>query len=147
MPVPRTSISMRSRSSDLAVEIIGDVADGFLFPNDKGDGPLPAHAVAKSITKAQGRFGLPHWTAHDLRRTALTKLGELGIAPIVRAHVVNHRSATKSGVTLGVYDYYDYAKEKREALNVWAARLDAIVWGDDKVLPMRGITAWIKIGQ
>ena len=101
------------RLSDLALEIIGNLGDAFLFPNDGGGRSLRAHAVAKTITMAQGRFGLPHWTAHDLRRTALTKMGELGIAPIVRAHVVNHRSATRAGVTLGVYDHYDYAKEKR----------------------------------
>lgn len=126
--------------SDLSVAIIGDAAEGFLFPNDKGDGPLSAHAVAKTITKAQERFRLTHWTAHDLRRTALTKMGELGIAPIIRAHVVNHRSATRAGVTLGVYDHYNYAKEKREALDVWAARLDAIVRGGAEVLPMPGVS-------
>jgi hypothetical protein len=80
---------------------------------------------------------MPHWTAHDLRRTVVTRMGELGIAPIVRAHVVNHRTATRAGITLGVYDHYDYFKEKREALNLWAAHLDAIVHGGAKVLPIR----------
>jgi integrase len=124
--------------SDLAVELIGDPDGEFLFPNDEGDGPLPAHAVAKTITKAQERFGLAHWTAHDLRRTVVSKMAELGIAPIVRAHIINHRSVTRAGVTLGVYDHYNYAKEKREALALWADRLVGIVAAEPViVIPMR----------
>ena len=124
--------------SDLAIEIIGEVADGFLFPNHQGDGPLPGHAVAKTITRAQERFGLEHWTAHDLRRTAVSNMAALGVQPIVLGHVINHRSVTKAGVTLSVYQHYDYAKEKDEALALWADRLDAIVRDDGKVLTFRG---------
>jgi integrase len=40
------------------------------------------------------------WTAHDLRRTALTGMAELGVAPIVLGHVANHRTTTKAGMTL-----------------------------------------------
>ena len=139
--------------SDLAVSIIeealADADEGaeFVFPNAEGDGPLPPSAVAKTITRAQkpdaegpqGRFGMDHWTAHDLRRSAITCMAQLGIAPIVLGHVINHRSVTKAGVTLSVYTHYDHAKEKKHALDIWAERLAAIV-GDDQaaaVLPMR----------
>lgn len=125
--------------SDFALEVIGPEDGGeFLFPNQEGDGPLPAHAVAKTITKAQARFGLPHWTAHDLRRTAVTKMAELGIAPIILGHVINHRSITKAGVTLTHYVRYDYAKEKRAALDLWADRLAGIVGhASGKLVPLR----------
>jgi integrase len=69
------------------------------------------------------------WTAHDLRRTALTKMAELGVAPIVLGHVANHRTTTKAGVTLGVYVQHQYEKEKRDALELWANRLQAIISG------------------
>ena len=46
---------------------------------------------------------MAHWTAHDLRRTAVTRMAKLGVSPIVLGHVINHRSVTKAGVTLGVY--------------------------------------------
>ena len=127
--------------SDLAMSIIEEaLADagegaGYVFPNAEGDGPLPPSAVAKTITRAQkpdaerpqGRFGMDHWTAHDLRRSAITSMAHLGIAPIVLGHVINHRSVTKAGVTLSVYAHYDHAKEKKQALNIWAERLTAIV--------------------
>jgi integrase len=67
------------------------------------------------------------WTAHDLRRSALTGMAKLGISPIVIANVANHRSVSKAGVTLGVYIQHDYSDEKRDALSQWASRLQSIV--------------------
>jgi len=97
------------------------------------------------ITKANGK-PIPHWTPHDLRRTFATyagggldehqlkKLpvhereaaGGLGIAPHVVEAVLNHVSGTKGGVA-GVYNRSTYAAEKRQALDLWADRLLAIV--------------------
>lgn len=124
--------------SDLAVELIKEAlaaaGDGtFVFPCGKG--ALAPSAVARTILRANetsderpfGRFGIAPWSAHDLRRTALTGLGRLGVSPLIRGHVANHRTTTKAGVTLGVYDTHDYATEKRQALDLWAARLREIV--------------------
>ena len=127
--------------SDLAITIIeeaiaeaGEDAD-FVFP--QGDGSLPPLAVAKTIWRTQ--LGLAHWTAHDLRRSAVTGMARLGVQPIVLGHVVNHRSITKAGVTLSVYSHYDYDGEKRAALDLWAERLQAIVQGGAaEVVPIRG---------
>jgi hypothetical protein len=83
--------------------------------------------VATSLLRAQGRFGLAYWTAHDLRRTAVSGMAKLGVPPIVLGHIINHRSVTKAGVTLAVYAQYDHDKEKRDALNRWAERVAAIV--------------------
>jgi integrase len=138
--------------SDLAVITIKEAIEAagkgakFLFPNDEGDGPLDVNAIAKTIKRAnepseelpKGRFGIEHWTAHDLRRTAVTGMAKLGVAPIVLGHVINHRSVTKAGVTLSVYSQYTYDKEKREALDLWADTLGAIIAGGAEIVPMRG---------
>jgi integrase len=127
--------------SDVAVEIIREALDDAgnaepVFPN--GDRSLPPVAVAKAIIKANGRFGIPQWTAHDLRRSALTGMARLGVAPIVLGHVANHRSATHASITMAVYAQYDYAKEKRAALDLWAERLAAIVGGNvATITPMK----------
>jgi hypothetical protein len=57
----------------------------------------------------------------------------------VIAHVANHRSLTKSGVTFAHYVQHSYEGEKRNALDLWSERLAAII-GDRaaKVLPLRG---------
>jgi integrase len=99
---------------------------------------VPGHAVAKTIRLAQVRFGIGQWTAHDLRRTVATRMAELGILPIVISNVLNHRSVSKASITFAAYAHYSYDKEKREALELWANRLDAIVSGGPaQVLPMR----------
>jgi integrase len=118
--------------SDAALEIIEQAKSASgerLFPG------LNSNVVGKIVAKHQA--GLPWWTAHDLRRTLVTHLAELGVAPITLAHIVNHRSATRAGITLNVYNTYDYAREKRQALDLWAERLEGIVSGAAKVINMR----------
>ena len=78
------------------------------------------------------------WRAHDLRRTVLTGLAQLGVQPIVIAAVANHLSVTKANVTFVSYVRHDYAEEKAEALRLWAERLLAIIEGGGaKIVPMR----------
>jgi integrase len=124
--------------SPLAIELIGNVDGEQVFPNAEGEGTLPGAAVARTISRAQERFGIAQWSAHDLRRTALTGMAKLGVAPIVLGHIANHRTTTKAGMTLSVYIHHAYEKEKREALELWADRLQGIVAGGGEVVPMRG---------
>ena len=69
------------------------------------------------------------FTTHDIRRSVLTKLAELSVAPIVLGHIANHRTTTKAGITLGVYVQHAYEREKRDALDLWANHLQAIIAG------------------
>jgi integrase len=112
--------------SPLAIELIGKGDGERVFPNDTCD---PSLSVSRIIYRAQDRFGIPHWTVHDLRRTVLTGMAKLGVAPIVLGHIANHRTTTKAGMTLSVYVHHAYEKEKREALELWADRLQGIVSG------------------
>src|SRR5262249_41739527 len=86
-----------------------------------------------NVIRLQLQFG-ERWTAHDLRRTALTGMARLGVAPIVLGHVANHRTTTKAGVTLGVYVQHAYEREKREAMELWASRLQGIISGAAEVV-------------
>jgi integrase len=136
--------------SPLAAKIIGEaLADAgekaeFVFPSPVIDEdakqpqrPLDPHAVATTLRRAhqpskerpKGRFGMTPWAAHDLRRTALTGLAQLGVAPIVIGSVANHLSVTKSSVTFAHYVKHDYAREKAEALHLWADRLSGLIAG------------------
>jgi integrase len=91
--------------------------------------PIRANSISQAVNGAQLGF-----TAHDLRRTALTKMAELGVAPIVLGHIANHRTTTKAGMTLGVYVHHAYEKEKRAALDLWADRLRGIISGGAEVV-------------
>jgi integrase len=66
--------------------------------------------------------GVSDWRLHDLRRTAATGMARLGISPPVIERVLNH-AVTSAGPLAAVYQRYDYAKEKREALEVWASEV------------------------
>jgi integrase len=93
--------------------------------------------VSDTICDHQDLFGMERWTAHDLRRTALTKMAELGVVPIVLGHIANHRTTTRAGVTLGVYVQHAYEQEKRAGLELWADRLQGIISGAGKVIAIR----------
>jgi integrase len=102
-----------------------------LFPG------LNSMKVGQQLIRYRDRLPVSDWAAHDLRRTVCTHLAMLGVSPLVIGACVNHRGTTKSGVTMSTYVRYDYAKEKREALELWADRLRAIVAGDAaRVIPM-----------
>jgi integrase len=68
-------------------------------------------------------FGLPRWTPHDLRRTAATKLSELGCPDEIIDAILNH---AKRGV-IGIYNRNKYDKEKQEWLTKWAEYLERLV--------------------
>jgi integrase len=117
-----------------------------------GKGPFSGWSNCKEALDAriQKNLGAPlaHWTPHDLRRTMATYLGGglgddelrnlpiedrqlaegLEIEPHVIEAVLNHVSGFKAGVA-GTYNRSPYAKQKRQALDLWGDRLMAIVEG------------------
>jgi integrase len=75
---------------------------------------------------------LPDFVIHDIRRTVRTGLSSIpGISDLVRELVIGH---TKPGLHK-VYDLHAFIDEKREALELWAARLRSIV--NSNVSPLR----------
>jgi integrase len=66
------------------------------------------------------------WVTHDIRRSVASGLQRLGVRLEVTEAVLNHASGTRAGI-VGVYQRHQYADEKREALNLWAAHVAGIV--------------------
>lgn len=80
---------------------------------------------------------LPGWVHHDLRRSVATGMADLGVQPHVIEAALNHVSGHKSGVA-GIYNRSTYEREKRQALDLWAEHLTAIVEGrESNVMPLR----------
>ena len=119
--------------SDPAVGILQAVTrrDGRALLFGAGKGSYAGWSHAK--TALDGRIVeagvkiLP-WRVHDIRRTVATGMAELGILPHVIEAVLNHVSGHKAGVA-GIYNHARYRPEKRQALDRWAAHLEAIVDG------------------
>jgi integrase len=127
--------------SGIALEILKGLPQlagkpGFVFTTT-GLSPVSGFSKAKRAVDAavigflkedrhDNGKALPHWTLHDLRRTLATNLQRLSIRLEVTEAVLNHTSGSRAGI-VGVYQRYKYTVEKRQALDAWARRLDAIV--------------------
>ena len=112
--------------TDAALEILEsqrllrDGDDPHVFPARTGNTEhLRTDSVGTALTRAIRAAGLTHFTAHDLRRTAATRISGTGTSREVLRQILNHvdRSVTAR------YDRYRYDDEKREALERWAATL------------------------
>ena len=66
---------------------------------------------------------MPHWTPHDLRRTARSLMSRAGVTSEIAERVLGH---VIPGVE-GIYDRYEYFDEKADALNKLAALIQTIV--------------------
>ena len=83
-------------------------------------------AIAKSRAKAGiDPAALPEWRLHDFRRTGVTRLAALGVAPHVADRLLNHVQGAIKGVA-AVYQRHDFAAEREEALRVWARHVRAL---------------------
>jgi integrase len=78
---------------------------------------------------------MPHWTFHDLRRTAATGMARAKVSPHVVEAVLNHKTGTIKGVA-AIYNLYEYFDEKFEALTLWQAEVKRIVSGATNVVPL-----------
>lgn len=95
--------------------------DGYLFPA-KGSKECP-HISLTTLNRATQRVpGAEKFQARDLRRTWKSRAGDAGIPRDMRDRIQQHfRGDTGSKF----YDRYDYAKEKREAMDSWQKWLDS----------------------
>jgi integrase len=62
------------------------------------------------------------WTIHDLRRTAATGMGRLGVSRFIIGRVLNHADPSVTGI----YDRHEYLAEKRQALEAWGSYLETL---------------------
>lgn len=96
--------------------------------------PMTSHAVL-SLPERVMRYAakkkgilIPHWSMHDLRRTARTRLAELA-PPHICEIMLGH---SLPGVW-AVYDHSNYLEEQRKAYSLWWAMVESIVYGEGKV--------------
>jgi Arm DNA-binding domain/Phage integrase family len=92
---------------------------------------LKVEDIISKIAKARGdeqkelRLELKRiwWANHDIRRSVRTHLSALPVQQLVRELILAHAQPELDKI----YDQFKYVDEKREALELWAARLKLIV--------------------
>ena len=116
--------------SPLAKRLINHASgDDYLFPSLRKKGPngeqipIEARALTNAITKNRHQFEADRFCAHDLRRTAATKIAELGVPRFDIAKILNHSDHQVTAV----YDRYAYDEEKKKALLKWGRKLNQIL--------------------
>ena len=93
-------------------------------------GTRPFHDFSKAKRALDRLSAVAHWRLHDLRRTCVSGMARLGIAPHVADKILNHQSGTISGVA-AVYQRHEFLVERRAALDLWGAHVAALI--DDVV--------------
>jgi integrase len=95
-----------------------------------GEIPIAGFSNAKrrldvAMAKAAGK-SVPHWTFHDLRRTATTGMARLNFPPHVVDKLLNHTGGTIQGVA-AIYNRFEYLEERRAALEAWGRYVTGLV--------------------
>jgi integrase len=124
----------------LAIEIIQSTPQRLgrdhLFGTRSTGGLAHWHAKAE-LDDRLGKAVAP-WRLHDVRRTAATRMADLGVQPHVIEAALNHVSGHKAGVA-GIYNRSSYEREVKAALALWADHIRALVEGGErKVIPLAG---------
>lgn len=104
----------------------------FVFTTN-GRTPVSGFSKAKAFIDAQldaksddDEPLIPDWRLHDFRRTMVTQMNDMGIAPHVVEACVNHVSGSAKAGVAGVYNRAEYLKERTTALNAWAAKVASL---------------------
>jgi integrase len=138
--------------SDLALEIIKEAMGNYeyAFAGRFGDAPLARQAMSgalagtkmtrngRQVTRTPGiceLLGIAPFTPHDLRRTAATMCGELGLSESGIALCLDHQANKDENgkplpsVTRRVYNLATRIRvaKKREVLDAWAIELRRII--------------------
>jgi integrase len=89
-----------------------------------GSKPFQHFAFAKRKLDELAR--VTGWRLHDLRRTCVSGMARLGVAPHVADKILNHQSGTISGVA-AVYQRHQFLSERKDALERRGTHVSKIV--------------------
>lgn len=119
--------------NEVALEILEELKrltgeSRWLFPGRREDTSLRGQSMDHAFRRNKETFGVEGVRPHDLRRTGASLMAGAGVPRLVVGKILNH---VESGVT-AVYDRHSYDAEKRQAMDQWGERLNAILEEEDE---------------
>jgi len=102
----------------------------------EGDAPMEATSLNAALNSLHEKLGkrCRRFTPHDLRSTARSHLGALGVDVLIAERCLNH----SLGGLVAIYDKHDYITERRRALDLWSAKIAALAKGEAfNVVPLK----------
>jgi integrase len=111
--------------SEPAVVVIGAQprSGRFVFSRN---GVAPVGDFSSQKRKLDDLCGVSHWRLHDLRRSAVSGMARLGVAPHIADKILNHVAGTISGVA-AVYQRHEFLNERRDALERWGGHVESLL--------------------
>ena len=89
-------------------------------------GSKPFREFSRTKRQIDELSGVTGWRLHDLRRTCVSGMARLGVAPHVADKILNHQSGTISGVA-AVYQRHEFLAERQVALDLWGAHIGRLL--------------------
>src|SRR5215468_7679070 len=89
-------------------------------------GTRPFQDFSRAKRQLDQLSGVTGWRLHDLRRTCVSGMARLGVAPHVADKILNHQAGTISGVA-AVYQRHEFLAERRKALDMWGAHVGELL--------------------
>lgn len=119
-------VHLSPQTKALLKELKNHSTSCYVIPGSKDNQPLTDKALPRAVNRIQERVGIPQWTAHDLRRTFATQLGEaLHIDPVVIEKCLGH----KMPKIMATYNKNEMLPQRKEALEQWAQCVERLVQG------------------
>jgi integrase len=111
---------------------LAGVRDGPLFPSETG-AAMNSALAGRHLWVRRDKLSIPHFTTHDLRRTAATQMVKLGLSLDIVAAVIGHEPGGKDvRVLVKHYLHDEFVDRKTHALKAWDDRLRGIIAGEPK---------------
>jgi integrase len=121
-------IYLSDQVKDLLATLHQESSIGHVIYGESPDQPLSENALSRAIARIQERVGIPKWTAHDLRRTFATHLGEtIRIDPVVIEKCLGHKMPR----IMSTYNKNEMLPERKDALIKWSKRILTLILSDN----------------
>lgn len=103
----------------------------------EGDYPMQPGSVNHALERVCADLGdkIRAFSPHDLRSTARSHFGALGVPVAIAERCLNH---TLGGL-IAVYDQHDYLVERRKALEQWSTKLDILEKNHNNVVMLNQV--------
>jgi len=95
---------------------------------------MPRGAIGHAKEEFDKAVPLPHWTLHDLRRTARSLMSRAGVPSDHAERCLGH----VIGGVRGTYDRHEYYNEKARAFEELAGQIERIVRPQENVVTIGG---------
>lgn len=125
----KTALTMKIHLSHqvkaLLLELRNSTPSNYVLTSSDAALPISEKAISKAISRIQERVGIPYWTAHDLRRTFATQLGQtLQVDPVVIEKCLGH----KMPKIMATYNKNEMSPQRKEALEQWGQYIEGLLY-------------------